>query len=70
MCKCIPEMRTPFCGAPGCERPEQNMDIEHRIAELRAIAEPIGPLHSYWDEIFELEEKLRGRKNDAITGNA
>jgi hypothetical protein len=23
MCKCTPELRTPFCGKPGCEWPEQ-----------------------------------------------
>ena len=23
MCRCTPEMRTPFCGKPGCEWPEQ-----------------------------------------------
>lgn len=23
MCKCTPAMRTPFCGAPGCEWPRQ-----------------------------------------------
>ena len=22
MCKCTPEIRTPFCGKPGCERPQ------------------------------------------------
>ncbi len=24
MCKCTPEIRTPFCGAPGCEMPPQD----------------------------------------------
>lgn len=23
MCQCTPEIRTPFCGKPGCEWPEQ-----------------------------------------------
>lgn len=23
MCKCTPEIRTPFCGKPGCEMPKQ-----------------------------------------------
>lgn len=23
MCRCTPEIRTPFCGKPGCEWPEQ-----------------------------------------------
>lgn len=38
MCKCTPEKRTPFCGAPGCEWPEQP-ESEQLISEdwLRAV---------------------------------
>ncbi len=25
MCKCTPEIRTPFCGKPGCEAPPQKI---------------------------------------------
>lgn len=25
MCQCTPEIRTPFCGKPGCEWPKQDM---------------------------------------------
>lgn len=35
-----------------------------RVAELRAKAEPVGPQHAAWDEIFELEELLRA--HDAL----
>jgi hypothetical protein len=27
MCKCIPEIRTPFCGKPGCEWPAPKLRI-------------------------------------------
>jgi hypothetical protein len=29
MCRCTPEIRTPFCGKPGCEWPEQNKPCAH-----------------------------------------
>lgn len=29
MCKCTPEVRTPFCGKPGCEAPEANVNRYH-----------------------------------------
>lgn len=29
MCKCTPEIRTPFCGKPGCEAPEANVNRYH-----------------------------------------
>lgn len=27
MCKCTPDIRTPFCGKTGCEWPENDADI-------------------------------------------
>lgn len=41
MCKCTPEIRTPFCGKPGCEWPEQVdrpkiVNGPERIRELEA----------------------------------
>ena len=32
------------------------------IDRLRDRAEPIGPLHSFWDLIFDMEAFLRGDK--------
>lgn len=32
------------------------------VAEWRAVAEPIGPQHAYWDFIFDAEALLDGRK--------
>lgn len=29
MCKCTPEIRTPFCGRPGCEWPPQKAPPAH-----------------------------------------
>lgn len=29
MCKCTPEIRTPFCGKPGCEWPMQKENVNH-----------------------------------------
>lgn len=28
MCRCTPEIRTPFCGKIGCEAPKQRIDVE------------------------------------------
>ena len=36
MCKCTPNKRTPFCGAPGCEWPPQDK-ARPTIAELEAL---------------------------------
>lgn len=36
MCKCTPNKRTPFCGAPGCEWPPQAA-AKPTIEELEAI---------------------------------
>ena len=33
MCKCTPNMRTPFCGKPGCEWPDQ------KVVELTPVVE-------------------------------
>lgn len=40
---------------------EQNKEeIIELIKGLRRIAEPIGPLHSYWELIIDLELYLQG----------
>lgn len=28
MCRCTPEIRTPWCGKPGCEAPEQTASMQ------------------------------------------
>lgn len=33
MCKCTPSLRTPFCGAPTCEWPEQALQAEVETIE-------------------------------------
>lgn len=37
MCKCTPEIRTPFCGKPGCEWPEKWEQAETQMKELEII---------------------------------
>lgn len=39
MCKCTPEIRTPFCGKPGCQWPkdERRLLLPPRIAVLSSI---------------------------------
>lgn len=36
MCKCTPEIRTPFCGKPGCEWPEQQPTSDDSAAGMSA----------------------------------
>lgn len=44
MCKCTPEMRTPFCGKPGCEWPD--------TPEMAAMRAGIATKHERWDHHF------------------
>lgn len=41
MCKCTPEIRTPWCGKPGCEYPTSTIGIEilEKRVYLKALAE-------------------------------
>lgn len=41
MCKCDPNCRTPFCGKPGCEVPEQ----KYRPTPDRLIVGPVTHLY-------------------------
>lgn len=49
MCVCRPEVKTPYCGRPGCERPPQAVppvadrrkDIQRRLKEHDAARKPI-----------------------------
>jgi hypothetical protein len=34
MCRCTPEIRTPFCGKVGCETPEQTNKLEQTFLDL------------------------------------
>jgi hypothetical protein len=53
MCKCTPEIRTPWCGNPGCEMPEQIISPEHLRQQLDSAA----------SEIAALLEKLESTKD-------
>lgn len=39
---------------------EQRTHIQQLIAAMRTIAEPVGPLHGFWEWIFELDALARG----------
>jgi len=39
MCKCTPEIRTPFCGRPGCEWPPQKAPEAHPAVVKQIVGE-------------------------------
>ena len=41
---------------------DKGAELKHLIAEMRKRAAPIGPLHSFWDIIFDAEAFLDGKK--------
>lgn len=63
MCKCTPEIRTPFCGRPGCDWPEQQPIRGEKFGALlkekrkscnasqRALAEWVGVDFTYLSKI-------------------
>lgn len=55
MCKCTPEMRTPYCGKPGCEWPPQprrerlsNPFMDHLGRIWRILERPDGSVALYY----------------------
>jgi len=34
-------------------------ELKELVIRLRIVAEPIGPLHSWWDVIFDIEEFMK-----------
>lgn len=48
MCKCTPQIRTPFCGKPGCEIPPQ----AYRPTPARLI---VGPVTAYSGMLHDAE---------------
>ena len=41
---------------------EQKNRLLELVKQLRAIAQPIGPLHSFWDVIFDIESFIEGKE--------
>lgn len=41
-------------------------ELNQTIAAMRSIAEPVGPLHSYWDYILDLEAIRDGRPASSV----
>lgn len=67
MCKCTPEVKTPFCGKPGCEWPPQVPQASNLVSILRELV-ACKDLHdeieaamklpeNYWTIPAELQEK-------------
>lgn len=54
MCKCTPEIRTPFCGKPGCQWPKQ----KSKYMGFRSVNEPI---QEFEDDVeaFMWQEKFK-----------
>lgn len=44
------------------ELSERHAKLREAVAKWRAVAQPIGPHHAYWDLIFDAEALLDGRK--------
>lgn len=74
MCKCTPESRTPFCGKPGCEKPEQDVARNHLAADeikrmvqnrvsfsLNEISEETLRDAGCWERVFVLPEPFNER---------
>jgi hypothetical protein len=38
-------------------------ELRSATVRLRATASPVGPLHAYWDIIFDAEAILEGRRS-------
>ena len=62
MCKCTPEIRTPWCGKPGCEMPKQPTVTEKKCpGSARAMAEEVWAeevLQPLYDRIRALEAEV------------
>ena len=50
MCKCTPNIRTPFCGKPGCEPPPQAVPGESVSKSIRVAFETWAARHYDFDD--------------------
>lgn len=41
---------------------EQRIQLTDLVKQLRAIAQPVGAMHSFWDTIFDIEALLDGQQ--------
>jgi hypothetical protein len=72
MCRCTPNIRTPFCGKPGCEWPPQAIDPDTKIAMVLADSGPV-PVRgrSFFASKFEFGDRVSIDKGDqagTVTG--
>lgn len=42
--------------------PEQKERLQFLAMEMRKVAQPVGPMHGWWDDIIDIEAFLAGRK--------
>lgn len=49
MCQCTPNIRAPFCGKPGCERPRQNNNAT-KLASFVAYCQE-HPEERFWQAL-------------------
>ena len=59
MCQCTPEIKTPFCGKPGCEWPKQKIEVVHDYVAEKL--DEMADLCEHWKRHRE-----RGRNPSAI----
>jgi hypothetical protein len=61
MCQCAPEIRTPFCGKPGCQWPEAEVGAKEKTAPptreelIRALSDIY---HFRSDKYFDAARKI------------
>lgn len=48
MCKCNPEIKTPFCGTPGCEWPEKTKPADPDATDLLESLDLLADLCAHW----------------------
>ncbi len=59
MCKCTPSIRTPYCGKPGCERPQP--PIMGAVQDTDVMIYPAEPLYAAAPDLArELNYALTG----------
>ena len=56
MCQCNPEIKTPFCGKPGCEWPKQKPKGPTVSAEVAAYNEAWRQLREIHGSLFDLAD--------------
>lgn len=65
MCRCTPEIRTPFCGKPGCEWPPQKVhELDHELVArfiglFTTSSDRLGTMRQFYDHPHEARAALK-----------